>query len=365
MNLKLYFGISTLVAFTAQAQVTIAPMTTFSPDHDGWWAPGEGGQTYLGTGGLERGITFNPATGHLLLASRNGGNVIRILDGSTGADLGAMNTAGISGGTYAINMIGAANDGAIYLGNLTTASGTTAFKLYRYANEGATATVAYSGAAGLAARVGDTLSVFGSGSATRVAVGYGSGSLGYGIIDPTAGTAVGVTSWGAPPNPGTGDFRLGIAMASDTEVWGSQGSPGARYTTFSGDKGTLQGTLTPFSVSERLMDYTVLNGHALLAMQSTGDSHVSIYDVTNPLNPVNVGYGLNIPNGTSLTANANASGDVVWGNAIDNGDGTWSQPLYAMSSNQGIQAFIVTVPEPSSLALLALGALAFLRRGGK
>jgi hypothetical protein len=35
----------------------------------------------------------------------------------------------------------------------------------------------------------------------------------------------------------------------------------------------------------------------------------------------------------------------------DNADGSVSQDLYAMSSNQGIQAFIVTVPEPSSLAL--------------
>jgi len=35
--------------------------------------------------------------------------------------------------------------------------------------------------------------------------------------------------------------------------------------------------------------------------------------------------------------------------------GSVSQILYAMSSNQGIQAFVVTVPEPGSFGLIALG----------
>jgi hypothetical protein len=37
-----------------------------------------------------------------------------------------------------------------------------------------------------------------------------------------------------------------------------------------------------------------------------------------------------------------------------NGDGTVPQILYGMSTNQGIQAFVVTVPEPASIALVAV-----------
>jgi hypothetical protein len=111
------------------------------------------------------------------------------------------------------------------------------------------------------------------------------------------------------------------------------------------------------------MAYTVLAGKPLLAVQSIGDSHVSIYDVTDPNNPLYLASGNNT-SGT-LTANGNGTGNLAWGNAVyDPVSGRWSEGLYAMSSNQGIQAFIVTVPEPgvSSLAALGLGLLAFWRK---
>src|SRR5437868_14535157 len=85
------------------ATITMAPLSTWSPNSDGWLAPGEGGYTFLGTGNNERGIAFG--NGHLYLVSRGGGNNIRILDQSTGADLGSLNNSGISGGTFPVNMI--------------------------------------------------------------------------------------------------------------------------------------------------------------------------------------------------------------------------------------------------------------------
>jgi uncharacterized protein (TIGR03382 family) len=45
-----------------------------------------------------------------------------------------------------------------------------------------------------------------------------------------------------------------------------------------------------------------------------------------------------------------------------NGDGSFSQTLYAMGSNQGIQAFTVTVPEPGAATLALLGGSAWLLR---
>lgn len=47
---------------------------------------------------------------------------MRRLSPITGADLGGLNVNGISGGTFAANMIGVGGDGAIYVGNLSTAA---------------------------------------------------------------------------------------------------------------------------------------------------------------------------------------------------------------------------------------------------
>ena len=85
------------LGLSANAQLTLSPLTSFGGG-DGWLAPGEGGYAFLGTANNERGIAFG--NGHLYLVSRNGGNNIRVLDPVTGADLGALNNTGISGGTF-------------------------------------------------------------------------------------------------------------------------------------------------------------------------------------------------------------------------------------------------------------------------
>jgi hypothetical protein len=349
-----------LTAAATQAQFSMTPLATFGGG-DGWMAPGEGGYAFLGTGNLERGLAFG--NGHLYLVSRNaanGGINIRILDPLTGAvagaDLGALNTTGITGGTFPVNMISVGGDGAIYVGNLTTQSTTTAAKIYRWATEGSVPTVAYTGDAGLAgSRIGDSMAVIGSGSSTRLALGYGStpvvaGNNGYAIIDPTAGTATAVAFTSTPPN--AGDFRLGITFTDSSHVLGDQGSSLYRYTSFSGATGTLLGSPAipdpAGATADRLLAYAVVGGASLLAVQSIGDSHVSIYDVTDPTNPLWIASANNT-SGT-LTANGNGTGELAWGDIVGN-----TAHLWAMSSNQGIQAFIVTIPEPGSLVLTALG----------
>jgi hypothetical protein len=323
----------------------------------------------LGTANNERGLAYG--NGHLYLVSRNGGNNIRILNPTTGADLGALNNTGISGGTFAVNAVGVGGDGVIYVANLTSQSTTSPFKVYSWANEGSVPAVAYSGNAGLAAsRAGDSLAVIGSGSSTLLAAGYNStpavsGNNGYAIVSPTASTATAVGFSGTPPN--AGDFRLGLTFTDSSHVIGTAGSSLYRYTSFSGASGTLLGSPAipdpSGATADRLMAYTVLGGKPLLAVQSIGDSHVTIYDVTDPNNPLYIASGNNT-SGT-LTANGNGTGEEVWGNPVyDPGSGTWSEDLYSMSTNQGIQAFVVTVPEPGVFGLVALGLglLAFWRK---
>jgi hypothetical protein len=52
--------------------------------------------------------------------------------------------------------------------------------------------------------------------------------------------------------------------------------------------------------------------------------------------------------------NANGSGQMAWNVAPDG----MSATLYAMSTNQGIQAFNIVVPEPGTTGLAALGLVA-------
>ncbi len=377
----LSFGICLLLgslAVQAGAPTTyIAPLSPFGGG-DGWLSPGEGGYAYLGTGNNERGLAFG--NNHVYLVSRasvSGSSLnIRILDKLTGTvspgvDLGglAVGSGIISGGLFPINTVRVSSDGAIYVNNMTSAAPANGnFRVYRWANELATPTVAYSGAPLTGARIGDSIALIGSGSSTLLAAGYNTtpaiaGNNGYAIIDPTLGTATHISFTGTPPN--AGDFRLGITFTDSSHVWGTPGAT-FRYSSFSGGSGTLVSSYTPASNAERLMDYTVLGGTPLLAVQSTGDSHVSIYDMTTAGSPVLLVSGNNT-SGT-LAGNGNGTGQVAWGDAsYDPVSGRWSQTLYAMSSNQGIQAFVVTIPEPGSFALAALGlaALAFWRKARK
>ena len=351
------------------ATITMVPYTSFGGG-DGWLAPGEGGTAYLGTGNNERGLAYG--NGHVYLVSH--ANVssttanVRILDQTTGADLGGLNNTGITGGTFTVNAAAVGSDGAIYVGNLTTQSTTSPFKVYRWATEGSAPTVAYSGDAGLpGSRVGDDFAGIGS---SRLAAGYSStpavtGNNGYTIIDPTTSTATAVGFTGTPPN--AGDFRLGLTFADSTHVLGTAGSSLYRYTSFSGSSGTLISSPAipdpSGATADRLLSYTVLGGQALLAVQSVGDSHVSIYDATDPSAPIWLASG---DNAVAPVANGNASGQLAWGAITDYGNGIVSQVLYAMSTNQGIQAFVITVPEPGTLTLVSLliglGLLGPLRR---
>lgn len=346
------------------AAVSIQPLAAFGGG-DGWLAPGEGGYQYLGTGNLERGIAYGNSHVYLVSRANVGGNSlnIRILDPGTGADVGGLNpgTGVLTGGTFPINMVSVGGDGAIYVANLTTAaSGTSPYKIYRWGTEAdAAPTVAFSGAPLAGARMGDDLAVVGSGAGTLLATGFGNnpaiaGNNSYTVVDPSAGTFSTMVFAGAPPN--AGDFRLGITFLDSSTVLGAQGGANNfQLTSFSGTTGTLLASPVPTAAGERPMGYADVGGLPLLATVETGNSNVRLYDMTDPGSPTLL-LTANNTSGT-LSANANGVGAVAWGGI--SGD---TATLYAMSGNQGIQAFVITVPEPSVVVLLGLGFVAFLGR---
>jgi len=365
---KLFFplGLALLATLSAPAAPLLTPLTSFGGG-DGWLAPGEGGYTFLTTGNNERGLAFG--NGHVYLVNHNAGNNIRILDPLTGADLGALNNTGISGGTFGVNNIAVGSDGIIYAANLTVQATTTPYTVYKWATEASTPAVAFSGTPIAGGRVGDDLAAIGGGGSTLLVAGFNSspsvtGNNGYAIINPTTATSSQISFSGTPPN--AGDFRLGITFIDSSHVIGTAGSSLYRNTSFSGTSGTLINSPAipdpAGATADRLLAYKIIGGKSLLAVQSIGDSHVSIYDASDPSAPVWLASGNNT-SGT-LTANGNGTGEMAWGDPVDNGDGTFTVALYGMSSNQGIQAFLVTVPEPGvgSLAALGIGMLVFLRK---
>ena len=351
--LSALIALSILPIFSQAA--VIAPLATFGGG-DGWLAPGEGGYTFLGTVNNERGLAYG--NGHVYLVSRFGGNNVRILDPLTGADLGGLNVTGISGGTFAVNMAGTSSDGSIYVGNLTTAMSATApYKVYKWANEAAAPTTVISSATVLAgSRLGDDMAMIDTGGTTLIAAGFNSnpsiaGNNSYAIADLTPGTINAISFVGTPPSPG--DFRLGITFLDTSHVLGAATPGSYRDSSFLGTNGVLLGTgsLTGANPTngntERLLAVAMIAGAPILATESTTDAHVSIYDISNPLTPVLLGSANNT-SGTP-TANGNGVGELAWGPVTGN-----TATLYAMSTNQGIQAFLVTVPEPVMLVPMGI-----------
>ena len=101
------------------------------------WDDAPGSQTWLNTtGNTERGIAFDPVSGDVLVVSRNGTPFVELVNGTSGAGIGTLNqgTGVISGGTFTESTIGVGTDGAVYVANLTTASTTTAFNIYRWSS---------------------------------------------------------------------------------------------------------------------------------------------------------------------------------------------------------------------------------------
>src|SRR6188768_94998 len=87
-----FFCTNFFIASRSATAATMSPYSTFGGG-DGWLAPGEGGYAFLGTGNNERGLAYG--NGHVYLVSRSGATNVRILDQTSGADLGALNVTGV------------------------------------------------------------------------------------------------------------------------------------------------------------------------------------------------------------------------------------------------------------------------------
>lgn len=308
------------------------------------WRINAGDRPWMQNDANVRGCAYNPATDHVLVVSRTGALSIQVLEASTGAPASpaTMNVTGVSGGTFALSEITVDDTGVVYASNLVTSAG-NAYRIYRWANEGAAPTVAVGASESVAARVGDALAVRGIGTGTIL---YAGGSFNPAIevfttldgLTFTSGTDINV---GLGP-AANGRARIGIAPRTDnTNIFiGSPGNPKAEINSAGVDVATID-----FDASEGLdssvgdLAFAELNGVDLLAaatgngVNSTGGRGGRVLRVTaSSASPFITG---DTPTATWTNPNGNGTGgaaiDTARGRAIilisQNGIGSFGQSL--------------------------------------
>ena len=342
-----------LFASQVAAQVSITPLASFGTN--GWLAPGS--TPYLTTGNTERGLACNPLTGNLVLVARQNvagvSNNVRLFDGQTGADLGGFDNTNIAGGTFPMNMVDIAEDGAIYVCNLST-SGASPFKVYRWDSELLgpllPPTAVYDGLSGLG-RTGDAFAVQGGSLANPVQFAAAGGTTvsASNFVIGTLDTSNFSTPYLSVPGTGTAsnDYRLGLTFVDADTLIGNQGGL-ARMTSFDPTTATVDASIPLGGAARRAMDYAVIGNTPVLAVIDTNSSDVTIYNITDPTAPVVLGTANNTL--APLSPNANGVGSVQWGAISGN-----TALLYAMSTNQGIQAFQVVLSPLAGVSTFGVG----------
>lgn len=161
-----------------------------------------------------RGGAYNPATDHLLVASRTGAAAIHVLHPANGAKLGELSMTDVGGGTFPINEVAVTPDGQIFSANLDLNG--SAVKVYRWADEDAEPEVVFEGELE-PGRYGDVLAVGGSENDVRI---YISGSANERIAKLTwDGESVGEAEY-IIPQEGDQRARMGIVeVPGQDSLW--------------------------------------------------------------------------------------------------------------------------------------------------
>ena len=316
------FGVVT----SAVAQLIVLP-SLLTDAMASLWKLGPGSRPYIASDNTQRGLAYNPVTRHLLLVSRTPTNAVHIIDPATGAHLGNLPVSGISGGTFAINLVGVADDGKIYACNLDT-GGTN--KVYRWSSETATPSLIYSNNPGLG-RLGDTFAVRGAGTDTQIMLGTAANGTQLLLLDTFDGTTFNekVISTDAV----AGFSRLGLTFGPTNTVFAKSTSSELLQLAFDKD------ALFSVSVSTNLFStvsaytntgpigYDPVNKLLGAVAVSEAPDNLQFYDALNPTNGIVL---LDQEFFASDNSNGNGTGAVAFDYA--------GKRIFALDSNNGLVA---------------------------
>lgn len=344
-NLLLILAVSLAVvpSVCAQNNFTLSPLTTFGVNGDGSVRPGDqpwvsapnGVGTQFGdlpgsTNGFnQRGISFDPVSGHLVYVDTHTGSAgsgalvpnaaIYILDSTNGTVVATLNLTGIAGGAYTHVGAAVADDGAIYVCNQVTVStnASTPFKIYRWDSVASLnpPTVAFSGNLSPAQRYGESMDIRGSGAGTEIIIGSMPGTTGTNVVifttaDGTNFTAnvIGCT------NVLTANFNDGIAFGTNNTFWAKRIGVPLLYMSYDLAAKTAR-TLAVYNASNmpgfrNLGAIAVDNVNGLLAALeqvggtvSSGPERIWLFDITDPTKPpAALAFRDYVPNNQNATA---------------------------------------------------------------
>jgi hypothetical protein len=242
---------------------------------------------YVTAGTTERGIAYNPTNNHVYLVSRAGMLRVAILDGDTGAEIGFLNTAGISGGTFSLSTIAVAEDGAIYGANLITSG--NGFKIYRWTDESSFPVAVFSGVITNAVttnafRWGDNIDLRGSGTNTEIIVACGDSVL-AGILQPTDDTMTSFSSVGLVVNGiAPGDLQKGVAFGPNNTFFAKRTGSGTlrhiRYDLSAGSATVVANYTIAAGVAGISFDTDTLLVAGVQTANATTGHQLNVYDAS-------------------------------------------------------------------------------------
>lgn len=310
------------------------------------WQLAPGTRPWLNQDNSQRGLAYNPVNGHVLVISRTEGNKIYVLNGETGEELHTLTVdpSIVFGGTFALNMLAVAEDGAVYACNLTTDAAAGSFNIYRWPNDAADTLpeAVYIGNPG-GGRWGDTLAVRGAGVNTQLLAAQRSGQA----------VAIFTTADGAQFEPTLltvedatpGNFGLSVAFGPGNSFFGKATGQSLRHVGFdlaAGTATTLHNYETNFPGSSAPLAWDPVNNFLALVAFENPDN-VRLYDLADLENPVLIDQEFCAAD----NPNINGTGQAVFGGGR----------LYALNSNNGIVAFDVKKPTPSAPPTLGAARL--------
>lgn len=310
--------------------------------------------SWLGTASNQRGMAYNPSTGHILVVDKST-PAIHILDPITGTDLGLMDTSSLAtggNGSFTMLLIRVADDGAVYVANLENTTSAPDLNIYAWASESSPQSIVWHGHPGTAGdgqRYGDTMDVRGSGTNTMII--FGSRGNVVQLFRPTDETLTAFNPTTLTMDGPAGSAGYGVTFGAGNTFYGAFGTTSGSTTdplrlfSFDLTAGTAKTIaiypqppmptgLAPIKMSPVL---NLLGGAAI----KTGDA-VYLYDVTSPGSVPVLQDTKTLP---SDTANGAFAGAIDFGYA-DAIYGT--NRLFVMDCNNGIQVYAILTNAPAA-----------------
>jgi hypothetical protein len=290
-----------LMAMTAGAQTTLTPVyqVKVGDNNPAWFA----NDNTTRSGCLNTASTESNGVS-VVIADRDSvfGNLVRVCSATDGAYVRDL-PGGFSGGLFVLNSVVAADDGVIYVANLTT-DGNNA-KLYSIADDSTTAATTELGTFTATNRYGDTINVTVSGNNRTVYVtGNNAASLVVAWVSTDGGS-----SW-TPSEVGPTRAALGVAgdtpggsifLKTPSEEIIEYNQTGTELNQITaGVVGAATGSTTG-------LDYADIGGQEWIALTSYDPGSQFIAQVFNITNRGAVTLGFDTPAVTDVT-NANANG---------------------------------------------------------